>query len=145
VLHARPEVAASGQVDRATACDGGEPRSRTRRDAVSLPGGEGSGVGVLHALFGDVNIAGDTQRRREDESPLASVSLRDRRGDVRRVRVANASTHLSNRAHFDATELSRNLLRDGERRVEVGRFDDVKPAEHFLGLGEGPVGDDDLA
>jgi hypothetical protein len=67
------------------------------------------------------------------------VGFRDRRGDLRSVRVTNVSAHKADRTHFDAAELRRNLLRDRERRVEVRGFDEVVAPEHFLGLGKRAV------
>ena len=89
MLHAGAEIASSGQIDRATTRHGGEPRARVSRNAVGPPRGERPRVRILDALFGDVDVASDAQRRREDESPLSSVGFRDRRGDLRRIRVTN--------------------------------------------------------
>src|SRR5215472_13628415 len=49
-------------------------------DALAGPGGERGRVGVLDALLGQVEIAGDARRRGEHEGPLATVRIVDRGG-----------------------------------------------------------------
>ena len=45
------------------------------------PAGQRARVRVLHALLGEIEIARDPHRRGEDEAPLATVRVGDRRRD----------------------------------------------------------------
>src|SRR5262249_58233787 len=76
------------RVDCAPARGGSEPGSRVARDALTGPGGERRGVGVLDALLGQVEITGDARRRGEHERPLTTVRVGDRGGYRARLDAA---------------------------------------------------------
>ena len=84
--HQQRQVAAldagvAQHVERASPGDGGEPGAGAGRHAAVAPLGQGRGEGLLHALLGDVDVAGDAHRRGEHEGPLATVRVGDRGGD----------------------------------------------------------------
>ena len=62
-----------------------QPGPRPRGNAVGAPVGERGGEGILDALLGDVQVAGDAHRRGEHEGPLATVRVGDRGRDGGRV------------------------------------------------------------
>ncbi len=129
VLHqqrqrARQRRVATLQVERPAPGDRGQPRAGVGRDAVARPPRERAGVGVLHALLGEVQVAGHAHRRGEHECPLATVRVGDRGGDlgVRRSRSApGRSVEDHHGPHLDPAERGRARLGDGDRGVEVGR------------------------
>src|SRR5579862_2047184 len=55
--------------------------------------------------------------------------------------LRRAAGGVHDRADLDAPVRRRAELADGQRVVQVPGFDQVEPAESFLGLGERPVGD----
>ena len=85
----RPRPAQRGlpaeKVEGVAAGDGGQPGSRPGRHPGAGPDRQGLGVGVLHALLGQVEIGGHPRRRRDHEGPLVAVGLSDG-GDDRGVR-----------------------------------------------------------
>ena len=126
--------------------DGGQPGRRAGAGCRrSPPRGQRLGVGVLDALLGEVEVAGDAHRRGEHEGPLATVRVGDRGGDRWQPGRHVGSVEDHDRADLDAAEPGRDLLGDGDRRVEVGGLDEVVAAERLLGLGERPVGDGEPA
>ena len=93
--------------------------SRNRRSTASRAASVG-------AVVGSIATASVPRRRRGG-----------RRFDARRGRV------IPDRPDLDAAVArARDHRRVGDRLVEVGRLDEVEPAERLLGLGERPVGGD---
>ena len=85
------------RVDRLASGGRGEPGAGIGRDAVARPGVQRRDVGVLDALLGEVDVAGDARRRGEHEGPLATVRVGHRGGhrggDLRHIaHVTTASS-----------------------------------------------------
>src|SRR5258705_7111244 len=57
---------------------GGQPGARPGRYALARPGVERVGIRVLGAFLGQVEVAGDADRRGEHPGPLATVRVGDR-------------------------------------------------------------------
>jgi len=140
-LRAHRHVATATDVDGPASRDGRQPRARVGRNTLFAPCRECPGEGVLHALFGDVEVSRDANRGRHHERPLRSVSVRNggRDGDVVFV-VPDGQLHDSNRSNFDPAKWRGNVLGDSDRGVKVVGFDDVVTTERLFGLRERSVG-----
>src|SRR5262249_22536902 len=66
----RGDVRAPEAIDRAVACRGGEPGRGVRRDPVPRPPLERAGERVLRALLGQIPVAGGSDQRGDDASPV---------------------------------------------------------------------------
>jgi len=86
-LRANRHVAATPDVYGTASRDRREPRAGILGNALLAPGRQCSSKRVLHALLGDVEVVGDSNRRCHHERPLVSVSVRDGSGDGRAMFV----------------------------------------------------------
>ena len=81
-------------VNRPSTSDGGEPCAGSLGNSPRRPRRYRSPEGVLYALFGHVNVPGDAYRRGEDEAPLVTVRVSDRRFNVVAAHVVQPSTQI---------------------------------------------------
>ena len=87
-----PRRVVAKHVNRSTTSDRGQPRARPTWHAPRQPRRHRSPEGVLHALFGHVNITGHAYRRGENETPLVTVRVGDRRFNVVAAHVVQSNT-----------------------------------------------------
>ena len=114
---------------------GGQPGAGLGRDAVAGPGVQRGDVGVLDALLGQVEVAGDAHRRGEHDRPLATVRVGDRPSAV--CRLTRCERH-EQRPHLDAAvDLAGSASRSRPPGV-VGRLDDEEPGDDLLASRNGP-------
>ena len=79
MLRTHRDVATAPEVNGTAPRDGRQPRPGVGRYAVVYPRRQGAREGVLHALFGDVEVACDAHRGGQHERPLVTVGVRDGR------------------------------------------------------------------
>ena len=91
------DLAPPHDVEGPVARGGGQPRARTARHAVERPALQGPYKGVLHALLGEVPVAGEPDQGRQHPAPLVLEGSRDRRLDPQRI----VHTYLPARLHVD--------------------------------------------
>ncbi len=167
-------LAAPQPVDRPVPGGRRDPGAGVVRHAALRPRLERRDEGILDGLLGEVEVAEDPDQRRDgpalllteqavDDGPgrigrgqrggSASSSGRDRRsagradrGRADRVVAHRARCELQDRPDLDrAVPGARDPGGDRDRRVEVGRVDQVEAAEGLLRLRERTVGREDVA
>ena len=72
------------QVEGAVACDRGQPGRRRRRQAFGRPDLEGLGEGVLHRVFGELEVAEAADQAGQQARPFGAADAIDDRGQHRR-------------------------------------------------------------
>ena len=138
---------AAQAVDGAVAGGRGDPAARVRRQSGRRPPLARDDERLLDHLFGDVDVAEETDQGGDDPSGL----LTEDPFEVGCVSTAGTGRLRRRRLVLERADLDRAHARGGalrrprERGVEVGRLDDPEAAELFLRLGERAVGDDRVA
>jgi AcrB/AcrD/AcrF family len=89
--------------------------------------------------------AGPFQITRYNMFPAAPVSGASLPGNLLVDRVGKFGVRINNGAYFDAQQRRRELRDQLKRLVQVPGIDNGEPAQAFLGLGEGPIGNGQLA
>lgn len=89
-------LGAPDRVERAAPGRRGQPAGPILRDAFAGPGPQRLDAGLLDAVLGEVQVAGERDRRREHRAPVVTVRGGDGRsdviGDVRAQGVGHAGT-----------------------------------------------------
>ena len=123
-----------------------DPAGRARRQAGLRPPLQRDHEGVLDRFLGEVDVA-------EEADQAGHRSSRTRRGRPARCRTCRPAGTIGSglglvleRAHLDGAAAGGAALgRPLQGGVEVGGLDHPEAADLLLGLGERPVGDEDVA